>query len=234
MQVSPSFAGAIFAFILLTMLFQNGRAITMTDMFDFVVEPMNFTNAELECQRRGFDGLAVISSPSEFNFAIDASKQLRKDSGLWVALRFDLNLQKLKWDDGTEVASNMPWLNSNPKPRASHACARVHFTGDLVMVPCHIRRHFICGNHIKTFMEARGITHKSLKPFKISSTLAEHRVDSYVKCVILCSTQHVCNTAWFDTSSLTCLLLRSDGYAGLQNNPNGQTFVMDGYSGYRK
>ena len=77
MQVYPSTAKASFTFITLILLFQTGGAINMADSFEFVGELMNFTDAELECRRRGFDGLAVISSPEEFNFAITASIELR-------------------------------------------------------------------------------------------------------------------------------------------------------------
>ena len=77
MQVYPSTARASFTFITLILLFQTGGETNMADSFEFVGELRNFTDAELECRRRGFDGLAVISSPEEFNFTITASIELR-------------------------------------------------------------------------------------------------------------------------------------------------------------
>ena len=49
----------------------------MADKFEFVGTRLKFAEAELVCQNRSFDGLAVISSPEEFNYAIQATKQLR-------------------------------------------------------------------------------------------------------------------------------------------------------------
>ncbi|KAK3800847.1 hypothetical protein RRG08_008602 [Elysia crispata] len=202
----------------------------MADSFEFVGELMNFTDAELECRRRGFDGLAVISSPEEFNFAITASIELRKLWGLWVGLRFDLDLQKMQWDDGTEPASNMPGLSEIG--RSSIKCIRINIKGFLGKQKCHAERYAICGNRTRTFKEASGITHKFKKPFNISSTLEVHHVHSYLECTILCSSQYLCNAAWFDAPSLTCNLVRADGYTGLENSQNAQTFVREGYIGY--
>ena len=84
----------------------------------------------------------------------------------------------------------------------------------------------------RTFKEASGITHKFKKPFNISSTLEVHHVHSYLECTILCSSQYLCNAAWFDAPSLTCNLVRADGYTGLENSQNAQTFVREGYIGY--
>ncbi|RUS75188.1 hypothetical protein EGW08_017047, partial [Elysia chlorotica] len=140
------FTGPTCTFITIAILTNKGEGITIADSFALVGTTRNFTEAERECRGRGYDGLGVVSSPEEYNHVILASQQLRTQWGLWVGLRYDLGLQKLQWDDGTDPSPNMPWVKGSAAPSEAVACARLFVAGAMGMLECHRQRFYICGN----------------------------------------------------------------------------------------
>ena len=46
------------------------ECMSREDMYEVLPERMRFAPADLECRNRGFDGLAVVSSPEEYNYAL--------------------------------------------------------------------------------------------------------------------------------------------------------------------
>ena len=77
MRVFSVWLESVFAFLTIGLILQRESVASMADRFELVGERMNVAMAETECKRRGFDGLAVLSTPEEFNYAMQASVQLR-------------------------------------------------------------------------------------------------------------------------------------------------------------
>ena len=50
---------------------------SIEERFGLVTTLFNFANAELECRNRGFDGLATLGGPEDFNYVIELTKIIR-------------------------------------------------------------------------------------------------------------------------------------------------------------
>ncbi|GFN94373.1 hypothetical protein PoB_002087900 [Plakobranchus ocellatus] len=107
------------------------------------------------------------------------------------------------WDDGTVAAPDIPWKNQLIRP-----CGRLTMAGNLGMISCNKLRYPACGNHSgKAFEEAQGLTYHSTAPTNVTASLSVSRVDSYLQCALLCSSENLCRAAHFDLVTRNCEIL---------------------------
>ncbi|GFO43219.1 hypothetical protein PoB_006972400 [Plakobranchus ocellatus] len=119
----------------------SGDSLNMQSKFSVLSFDANFTVAEQACQALGFDGLAILSTPEEYNYVLRLSADVRQHRGIWLALRFDEVLASPVWDDGTVPAPDMPW-----KREAIQPCGKLNTAGLLGMLPCDKLKYPACGN----------------------------------------------------------------------------------------
>ncbi|KAK3800851.1 hypothetical protein RRG08_008606 [Elysia crispata] len=214
--------------LIIGMFFQDGIGCS----FQVICHKMTCSTADLECRRRGFDGLAIFKTPEEFNDVVRATVEERSKSSLWVGLKYYPGLPDLLyWIDSTPVASDLPWTSKDRIPRSYATCTLIEKNGFLNSLWFGYRKHAICGNHTKTFKTARGAVHHSLMPANIIYNSRNHHMKSHIECAVLCSSVDDCRAAWFDSKLLTCYLLKSGEYTGLEISPSAKTFVRERYIG---
>ncbi|RUS89876.1 hypothetical protein EGW08_002406 [Elysia chlorotica] len=194
---------------------------------------MTYEEAEQECLRRDFDGLAVVTSPAEFRFLRDATVAPRKVCGLWVALRYDLDLNKLLWADGTEAARDTPWETNYVLPEQleqGHHCGQLRISGLFGMIACDELRYAVCGYRPKRFQEARGETFKQTSMVSSDgSILSSFGARSYLECAISCTTIPLCRVSRYDADNWMCTLLGPGELTVHNNTPAIDTFYKQGY-----
>ena len=80
MDLCKALTSIVTVYIALGYIAQIECEVSQEDMYEVLKEKMNFTIAELECQKRGFDGLAIFSSPEEFNYALHLTEIARSEA----------------------------------------------------------------------------------------------------------------------------------------------------------
>ncbi|RUS79950.1 hypothetical protein EGW08_012294 [Elysia chlorotica] len=188
--------------------------------------------ALLQCQNMGFDGLARVSSPEEFNDVVRATKNIRSVSNLWVGLSYHANTNtdiKVYWNGMGPVAADLPWRSEDTVPSSWNTCVVIDQDGFLDGQACESTSYALCEMFSSTSREARGVYYNSAKPANVSSTAISYRARSLLECVTRCSDDDKCRVAWFDSSLLTCTPLRHEEYTGLEDCPDARTFVREVY-----
>ncbi|GFO18396.1 hypothetical protein PoB_004490100 [Plakobranchus ocellatus] len=202
----------------------KGVSPDMQNRFSLLYFEANYTVAEQACHALGFDGLAILSNPEEYNYVHKLSTVIREDlnRGMWLALKYDDMLARPMWDDGTVPAPDMPWKgNAINKP-----CGRFQRAGFVGMLPCDKLRYAVCGNHHgKTLDEAEGSINWTAAPTNVTSSLIESRVESYLQCALLCGSENLCRAAHFNQITMSCKILGPGSFSDFQSDPDSTTFV---------
>ncbi|GFO18397.1 hypothetical protein PoB_004490200 [Plakobranchus ocellatus] len=208
----------------------KGVSPDMQGRFSLLYFEANYLVAEQACQGLGFDGLAILSTPEEFNYVFQLSADVRRESlgGLWLALRLDELSARPLWTDGSFIASDAPWINNSD---ISRTCGRLHRTGSLGLFPCHSLRYAVCGKHDKALREAEGSTYLSTVLNNVTSILTESKVESYLGCALLCSRENLCRAAYFDLVRKSCKILGPGSFSvsDFQSDPDSTTFVRKSF-----
>ncbi|KAK3787101.1 hypothetical protein RRG08_030264 [Elysia crispata] len=228
------FVRAVIACEIYRLINRGDNVVAVGKMYQVLSKRIHFSMAESECQKRGYDGLAVINSPEEFNYASQLTEHLRFTvgaKGFWVALSYNVDRQKLIWIDGSEVVSDMPGFRSGKLLDSQKVCTRIRFSGvALGKINCSNPRYPICGYHKRDFVQATGQTLRSSKPvFNESMMLAQHKMESHLYCTLLCSRFSMCRVAWFESLTLTCSVL-GPGHFSISKDLGSQTFVRVAFS----
>ncbi|KAK3784812.1 hypothetical protein RRG08_066333 [Elysia crispata] len=210
------------------------NCLATRENFDLVSDLLNYTEADQECWTRGFDGLALLRSPAQYRYVLKASTKLRLHKGLWIALRFDPDLGKFQWNDGTDAALDTPWDITYTQENLlseGHLCGLMRTVGLFGMLNCSKGRYAICGRRNTNFQEAFGTTVDSffLDPAK-SHSLESLTVESYPPCAILCGGRYDCRAAVFDPVTLTCSMYGPGVYT-VHYRAGVKAFVRQGFIG---
>ncbi|KAK3764488.1 hypothetical protein RRG08_055653 [Elysia crispata] len=213
----------------LTLVFALGKGT----LFDFHVIPtrQNFQNGESLCRGLGYDGLAIISSPEIYRYALQLTKPVRTNNetcGVYVGLRRNPQTHMMTWDDGSSSAEDSPWFaNVSLYPKLHYGV--MHRVGNLASSHGTWEQYSLCGNHNNLPTKALGVTALGQQPDGVSSSLSVVKVPSYLECVLLCGRDYRCRAAEFNSDLLTCMTLGPGSYTGLTANGQSQTFVRNGY-----
>ncbi|KAK3788150.1 hypothetical protein RRG08_042844 [Elysia crispata] len=172
----------------LTLVFALGKGT----LFDFHVIPtrQRFQSGQSLCRGLDYDGLAVVSSPEMFRYALKLTKPLRKPNqsyGLYVGLRKNPLTDVWRWDDGSPSADDSPWFTVNgSKPTLPLKYGVISAPGELRMSTGIGDQMALCGYHRNLPTEAHGTTLRDHQPDGVSSSLSVNKVPSYLECVLLC------------------------------------------------
>ncbi|KAK3788168.1 hypothetical protein RRG08_042862 [Elysia crispata] len=203
-------------------------------LFDFHVIPtrQSYQSGESLCRGLGYDGLAIISSPEMYRYALQLTKPLRTNDqtcGVYVGLRRNsVETHLMTWDDGSSFAEDTPWLvDISLYPQLDYGV--LNRAGDLTLSSGTWGQYSLCGNHNNLPTEAQGITAVGQQPDSVSSSLSVIKVPSYMECVLLCGRDCRCRAAEFNSNLLTCMILSPGSYTGLKASGQSQTFVRNGY-----
>ncbi|KAK3788149.1 hypothetical protein RRG08_042843 [Elysia crispata] len=213
----------------LTLVFALGKGT----LFDFHVIPtrQRFQSGQSLCRGLDYDGLAIISSPEMYRYALQLTKPLRtndQDCGVYVGLRRNPQTHLMTWDDGSSCAEDTPWIvDVNLTPQLDYGV--MTRPGRFSLSSGTWGQYSLCGNHNNLTSEVQGITARGQQPDGVSSSLSVIKVPSYLECVLLCGQDYRCRAAEFNSDLLTCMILGPGSYAGLKANGQSQTFVRNGY-----
>ncbi|GFR78088.1 hypothetical protein ElyMa_003986000 [Elysia marginata] len=151
--------------------------------------------------------------------------------GLYIGLRNNTDTKLVTWDDGTALASDLPWKNEDDANNLNgRPFGRLHRLANLIATRGTQSKMALCGNHVNLPTEAHGASNPGQHAVGVSSSLSVTKVFSYLECVLLCGQDHRCRAAEYNSDLLTCMTLGPGSYSGLAGNINSQMFVRNGFS----
>ncbi|KAK3787221.1 hypothetical protein RRG08_048861 [Elysia crispata] len=211
-------------------------AIVTGKSFNFhVIETLqNATEGEQLCREMSYDGLAILSSPEMYNYALTITHTLRASTtrgmyiglkasttrGMYIGLKYSPETAVTHWEDGTLPAADTPWKDATV---AQEEFGLLFSAGLLRMTKGRYHRYALCGYQVQ------GSTAVGQQPTGVSSSLSVATAPSYMACVLLCGRDNQCRAAEFNSDLLTCILLGPGSYSGLTTFPSGTTFLRGGF-----
>ncbi|KAK3776846.1 hypothetical protein RRG08_024620 [Elysia crispata] len=210
---------------------------TAAALFDF--QPIftgnkcSHSKCELICQEQGYDGLAVISSPEAYAYALHMRNHHWNLANEVIFLGLTINAESglATWSDGTPPASDIPKtggvdLSADPKTKRK---GRLETDSKFGMGRGTLAKKGLCGNHKNLSTEAFGTSVNGMKPSGLSSVLSEVEVLSYLECAMVCGQDSRCRVAVFNSDLLTCMTGGSGSYTGFTEDKKCQTFIRSGF-----
>ncbi|RUS82533.1 hypothetical protein EGW08_009705 [Elysia chlorotica] len=138
-------------------------------MFEFrlIEENHNCTYFRELCQNLGYDGLAILSTPEAYQYAMDISANVRDTLGMhiFIGARYFPEYDATLWDDGTETRSDSPFGRHPPKADPNEPCTRLLHTGNFRLTADNLLYYGMCGNQLMT------CTGESLRDAGVPTTL---------------------------------------------------------------
>ncbi|GFR76252.1 replicase polyprotein 1a [Elysia marginata] len=78
-------------------------------------------SGDRECKRLGYGGLAVLSSPEAYKYAMEFTAPNRSSETIMaVGLFLDSDSGTVRWADGTNSADDIPWKDPSPDTSGTH------------------------------------------------------------------------------------------------------------------
>ncbi|RUS91411.1 hypothetical protein EGW08_000841 [Elysia chlorotica] len=181
------------------------------------------------CQGLGYDGLAVLSSPEAYRLALELTAHVRisDKSRVAVGLFYHSTHKAILWADDTLPAHDTPWSNPPPTVSGYKPYGRMTGGGSFLMTTNTFQSHALCGRY--DMKEAVGKTLVGKAPANQTSHLEQRETTSFMKCVVLCSTDGRCRAAEYNLSTSTCTVFDAGMFLGFSENPTTNTFTRDGF-----
>ncbi|GFS03835.1 hypothetical protein ElyMa_006480800 [Elysia marginata] len=198
-------------------------------MFDFlfIEERRNSTSQEEFCNDLGYDGLAVLSTPEAFGYAVKITEHARTASwqNVFIGLHYKPELGLLLWDDGTSPRSDSPFLNNPVLVDPSSPFGRLNLNDHLRFGGGTNNHTALCGNHKNYPTESSGRTVSGELVTTSRTILSVSKLSSYLECAVLCGFTSECRAAEFNSDLFTCTLTGAYSSSGTGTNPRVLTFV---------
>ncbi|KAK3787222.1 hypothetical protein RRG08_048861 [Elysia crispata] len=122
-------------------------AIVTGKSFNFhVIETLqNATEGEQLCREMSYDGLAILSSPEMYNYALTITHTLRASTtrGMYIGLKYSPETAVTHWEDGTLPAADTPWKDATV---AQEEFGLLFSAGLLRMTKGRYHRYALCGS----------------------------------------------------------------------------------------
>ncbi|RUS75149.1 hypothetical protein EGW08_017089 [Elysia chlorotica] len=201
---------------------------TVGVMFDFHLteKKFNFTLQDHNCKSLGYDGLAIVSTPEAFEYAIKITYYIRTVLGLnaFVGNRYYADQGQFLWDDGSVPRSDLPLRN----PNGHEPYVRLRNFGVFERGWGTWLQPGLCGNHDnppKQSSASGSIKHGEQLQTTTRTVLSEGTVLSHLECFVLCGMDPQCRSAEFNSDLLTCAILGEYKSSGTTSNAHVRTFV---------
>ncbi|KAK3759683.1 hypothetical protein RRG08_033372, partial [Elysia crispata] len=165
----------------------------------------NFTSHESFCKDIGYDGLAVLSSPEAFEYAIKITQNNRKKT--YIGAHYRSEVGTTLWDDGTVPRSDTPFGSPKDDPKFNFGRLEKRDADQIVMILGEVHRGGLCGNHKNYPTESRGTTMRGELLTTEKTVVSVSQVFSYVECAVLCGMVHECRAGEFNSDLLTCTVI---------------------------
>ncbi|KAK3751134.1 hypothetical protein RRG08_039139 [Elysia crispata] len=177
-------------------------------MFDFHLTEtfQNYTGQERNCRDIGYDGLAVISTPEAFSYALKLFRNLVVTQ-IFIGARCRPKTRITMWDDDTFPRSDTPFHGSIPTTDPTRPYARLTGVRDFKMGTGHLKHMGLCGNHKNYPTESSGTTLRGELQTSVRTVLSVSQVFSYLECAVICGMVHECRAAEFNPNLLTCTVI---------------------------
>ncbi|GFN98747.1 hypothetical protein PoB_002525300 [Plakobranchus ocellatus] len=132
--------------ILLLMQLRPGSEAQMIDFY-LILNKQSSLSGTQACKDRGYDGLAVLSTPEVYSHAVEFTKFVRStgNGGVNVGLTFRSGDGLPIWADGTSLATDTPRREQEPDAEKT-LYARLNNFGKLYGTAEHKERYSLCGN----------------------------------------------------------------------------------------
>ncbi|KAK3752251.1 hypothetical protein RRG08_064272 [Elysia crispata] len=200
------------------------------EMFDFhlVQEYHNSTTQEKICKDLGYDGLAIISTPEAYIYALKLTDYIRNvlNKGIYIGAHFRPEDDVTLWDDGTVPRSDSPFYVHPPAAEPSQPVARLDSWGMFRMGMNLRARPGICGKHKNYPTQSSGSTLQGQRlQTTTRETLSESQVSTYLECAVMCGAVHECRAAEFNSDLLTCTLIGQYKSTGNLGHPRITTYI---------
>ncbi|KAK3778039.1 hypothetical protein RRG08_009110 [Elysia crispata] len=167
--------------------------VKVTDgaMFDFHVTDMllNCTQQETLCRDIGYDGLAVISSPEAYKYALKLTRSALKGH-IFIGAHYQPESGTTMWDDNTRPRSDTPFSAVGSTSDPGNPYARTNMFKQITMGGGASENVGLCGN-------------RELQT-SVRTVLSVSQVLSYLECAVICGMVHECRAAEFNSDLLTC------------------------------
>ncbi|KAK3751135.1 hypothetical protein RRG08_039140 [Elysia crispata] len=198
--------------------------ITSGAMFDFYVTEtsQNFTEQEKNCRDIGYDGLAVISTPEAFVYALQLIRTLARQD-IFIGAHYRPEAGITMWDDNTIPRSDTPFVGSTTSPVRIQG--RLTKDINLRMGQGHFGKPGLCGNHKNYPTESSGTTLRGELQTSVRTVLSVCQVFSYLECAVICGMVHECRAAEFNSDPLICTVIGEYTSSGHNANPQVVTYI---------
>ncbi|KAK3758752.1 hypothetical protein RRG08_013838 [Elysia crispata] len=200
-------------------------------MFDFhpMMQSRNFSTHERYCHDLGYDGLAIISTPEAYHYALKLTEYVRTvlSKGFYLGGRYRPEAGLVMWDDDTVPRSDSPFSPYPPKIKSHLPYTRMRDTGKIVMATDYAKRSGMCGNHNNYPTESRGTTMRGKLQTIERTILSGSQVFSYLECALLCGMVLDCRVAELNTDLLTCTIIGEYNSTGYIANPQIVSYIRE-------
>ncbi|GFS10825.1 hypothetical protein ElyMa_001332200 [Elysia marginata] len=187
----------------------------------------NRTIQEDHCQDLGYDGLAVLSTPEVWYYAMKLTEHVRveRSKSLYIGMQYQPEAGALLWDDDARPRSDSPFRSNPPSADATFRYTRLTPAADMRIDRGDNRKMALCGNHKNTASESWGRTVQGELVTSDRKVLDQRKLFSYPECALLCGMTLDCRAAEFNFDLLTCTLIGEYTGSGNMANPDVTTYI---------
>ncbi|KAK3722108.1 hypothetical protein RRG08_004988 [Elysia crispata] len=219
------------------MIYAISTALVLTSsaglMFDIhlIETPRNSTKQERHCKDLGYDGLAVISTPETFLYALKLTEYSRNvlDQGAYIGAHYRPDVGLTMWDDDTIPTTDAPFANRPPKADPTTPYGRLHEGGHIIMADGVRKRYALCGYYKSSASESSGETLDGQLQTTMKTILSVSKVFSYMECAVLCGMVIECRAAELNSDLLTCTVIGDYTSSGYTANAKVKTYVRHNF-----
>ncbi|KAK3749605.1 hypothetical protein RRG08_014581 [Elysia crispata] len=208
--------------ILILMVFESAAAGRVIFDFHLNTDLHNESTHHRLCKDLGYDGLAILSAPEAYAYALKITNHSRKvyGSGAYIGAHYRPEAGIVLWDDDTVPRSDTPFYSSPAPTDPNTPCSLLDIYNKIWMSSGVNPKLGLCGNHKIQITESIGVILPGELQASSKAVLSVSQASRHLQCVLRCSMILECRAAQFNSDLLTCTVI------GEYTPPAGSSFPV--------